>query len=252
MGTDLDTGMNAGVDADMGADVNVGVDADMGAGVDVGVDASMDTDVYVNMNAGKNTGKNTGKNAGMNTGMNADANTDMSADIRAYLKKYIKPGRKYAVMGVGSTLRSDDGAGMYFIEHLSSLIQRDDVLLIAGSTAPENFTGVIKNFAPATLFIVDAAHMGLLPGETRVIPACNIEGVSFSTHMLPLPVMLKYLEMEAGCDVVFIGIQPVTTEQGLNMNDEVKKGAEYLSETFYNAIVQYLADGEDIDDSDIL
>lgn len=156
-------------------------------------------------------------------------------DIRDCLKHNIQHGQKYAVLGIGSQLRSDDAAGMYFIELLSGLVQQDDVLLIAGSTAPENFTGIIKNFAPDKLFIVDAAHMELLPGETKVVPACDIGGVSFSTHMLPLSVMLKYVEYESGCDVLFIGIQPKCTDQGFCMSDEVKKGTERLVEDFYDA-----------------
>ena len=159
-------------------------------------------------------------------------------EVRDYLRKSIQPGQKVALLGVGSTLRSDDAAGMYFIELLDGLLEQDRVLFIAGSTAPENFTGVIKEFAPDKLFIVDAAHMGLLPGEVRMVPACDIAGVSFSTHMLPIPVMLKYLESESGCEVVFIGIQPKCTDQGLSMCEEVKMGTERLVEDFYDALTR--------------
>lgn len=152
------------------------------------------------------------------------------------LKEYIHPGERYAIMGVGSVLCSDDAAGMYFIERLTRLIRREDVLLIAGSTAPENFTGVIKDFAPDRLFIVDAAYMGLSCGDTKVVPACDIDGLSFSTHMLPMSVMLEYLKSESGCEVIFIGIQPGSTEQGFTMCDEVKKGTERLAEAFYDAL----------------
>ena len=156
-------------------------------------------------------------------------------EIRDRLKNTVHPGEKYVILGIGSILRSDDGAGMYFIELLRNLVKMDNLLLIEGSTAPENFTGVIKDFAPDKLFIVDAAHMGLLPGETKVVPACDICGVSFSTHMLPLSVMLKYLESEAGCEVIFFGIQPHCTDQGLSMCKEVKDGTKRLAADFYNA-----------------
>lgn len=155
-------------------------------------------------------------------------------DVEGYLKTKIQPDQKYAVLGIGSILRSDDAAGMYFIEQLSNLIKKEKVLLIAGSTAPENFTGEIKSFAPDQLFIVDAAHMGLSPGETRVLFADDISGVSFSTHMLPLPIMLKYLELEVRCDVTFVGIQPRHVDQGFSMSDAVKKGTEQLVDLFYN------------------
>ena len=159
-------------------------------------------------------------------------------EIRDYLRKSIQPGEKVALLGIGSTLRSDDAAGMYFIQLLSGLLQQERTLLLAGSTAPENFTGVIKEFAPDKLFIVDAAHMGLLPGAVRIVSAGAIGGVSFATHMLPLPVMLKYLESESDCEVVFIGIQPKSTGQGFSMCEEVKKGTERLVEDFYAALTQ--------------
>jgi len=159
-------------------------------------------------------------------------------DVRDYLRKNIEPGQRIALLGIGSTLRSDDAAGMFFIERIRELVQQDRMLPIAGSTAPENFTGVIKEFVPDKLFIIDAAHMGIKPGEARVVPASDIAGVSFSTHMLPLPVMLKYLEAEVGCEVVFIGIQPKCTEQGLFMSEEVKRGTERLVEDFYDALAR--------------
>jgi hydrogenase 3 maturation protease len=157
--------------------------------------------------------------------------------IRECLQKNIKPGLKIAVLGIGSTLRSDDAAGMYCIALLNKLVKNENVLLMAGSTAPENFTGVIKKFAPDKLFIVDAAYIGLLPGETKVVSASDISGVSFSTHMLPLPVMLKYLAAEVHCDVIFVGIQPLCTEQGFQMNEAVKTGTEHLAKEFYNAFL---------------
>lgn len=153
-------------------------------------------------------------------------------EISDYLKIKMQPGKKYAFLGIGSALNSDDAAGMYFIEILGGMIKQDNVLLIPGSTAPENFTGVIKDFKPDVLFVVDAAHMGLIPGDIKIVQACDISGVSFSTHMLPLTVMLKYLEAESGCDVIFVGIQPASTDFGLCMCDAVKNGVERLAENF--------------------
>jgi len=157
-------------------------------------------------------------------------------NIYEILDKKLIPGRKIAIMGIGSRLRSDDFAGMYLIELLGDFKNCEELLLIAGSTAPENFTGVIRRFAPHVLFIVDAAHMGIPPGEFRTLEPENISGMTFSTHMLPLPVMLKYLEAECNTEVLFIGIQPKSTEQGLIMSDEVICGTKALSDIFRNAL----------------
>lgn len=157
-------------------------------------------------------------------------------DMLSYLKEMIPKGQRTAVMGVGSVLRCDDGAGMYFIEQLESRIQLENILLIAGSSAPENFTGVIKDFKPDILFIVDAAFMGLPVGETKVIEKTDIDGMGFSTHMLPLSVMLSYLALETGCGAVCIGIQPKNTDQGFEICGEVRRSAEKLAVTFAEAI----------------
>lgn len=156
-------------------------------------------------------------------------------NLEAFIKEKAAAGKKAAIMGVGSVLRSDDGAGMYLIEKLQELTKSDNLLLVAGSTAPENFTGVIKDFAPDTLFIVDAAQMNLPVGEIRVLDTTDINGLSFSTHMLPLPVMLNYLRLEANCEVVCIGIQPENTDMGFAMCEKVKSTVETLARLFAEA-----------------
>jgi hydrogenase 3 maturation protease len=154
----------------------------------------------------------------------------------SYLKKKMPQGQKTVIMGVGSVLRSDDGAGMYCVEQLKELVKQKEQLhnlcLLGGSTAPENFTGVIKDFSPDRLFIIDAAHMGRDVGKVCVLDMNDIGGISFSTHMLPLPIMLQYLALETGCEVICIGIQPENTEQGMQMCDKVQAAAVRLAEVF--------------------
>ena len=146
------------------------------------------------------------------------------------------PDKRIAIMGVGSELRNDDAAGMRLIEKLRKVITREDVIFIGGGTAPENFTGVIKDFHPDELIIIDAAHMGISTGEIRLLESDEIGGLSFSTHMLPLPIMLKYLELELNCRVTCIGIQPENTEQGFCMCEEVTKAVDKLADMFYEVL----------------
>lgn len=157
-------------------------------------------------------------------------------NLQSFINQTLSKGKRTAILGVGSILRSDDGAGMHFIEKLESCISCDDVLLMGGSSAPENFTGVIKDFAPDTLFIVDAANMGLLVGEIHVLDINEIKSISFSTHMLPMYVMLNYLKIEIDCEVICIGIQPKNTELGFSMCLEVVKASEHLADIFCKAL----------------
>jgi len=150
------------------------------------------------------------------------------------LQEKLLKNQKTAILGVGSVLRSDDGVGMYLIEQLEKRIKHDQFILLGGSTAPENFTGVIKEFAPDILLVVDAAQLGLHVGEIRVIDSDEIEGMTFSTHMLPLSIMFKYLLMEIDCEIICIGIQPQNTDQGFGLCEEVQHAADYLSEIICN------------------
>ncbi len=148
------------------------------------------------------------------------------------LAPYFEGNKKIAALGVGSVLRNDDAAGMIFADELQRLCKSERLLVLGGGSAPENFTGVIKAFSPDILFIVDAAFMGCGVGEARLLGSEKIGGMSFSTHMLPLPLMLDYLKSECGCTPVVIGIQPSDTGQGMTVNKTVEAAAKNLAALF--------------------
>ena len=88
--------------------------------------------------------------------------------LEEHLRSCLTDSEKIVILGAGSVLKGDDAAGMLVIEKLEhSLDNLPQVLLVAGSTAPENFTGVIKGFQPGHIFIVDAAHLEEEPGKYR-------------------------------------------------------------------------------------
>jgi hydrogenase maturation protease len=60
--------------------------------------------------------------------------------------------------------------------------------------------------------LVDAAHLAKDPGTVVLLDAAQISGVSFSTHMLPAPILLDYLAKSAGCRALVLGIQPSQTD----------------------------------------
>jgi len=128
--------------------------------------------------------------------------------IENLLKTKLDNARRITVLGVGSPLRSDDGAGMLVIQKLEeSLPSCPDLLLCGGETAPENFTGKIKSFQPDLLIVVDACDVGLAPGSVVEIPPEKVGGPTFCSHMLPVKVMINYLIHETGTDVILLGLQ---------------------------------------------
>ena len=137
--------------------------------------------------------------------------------------------RRVAILGCGSTLRGDDAAGTQIALELSDLDGR--ARAFAGYVAPENLTGEIKQFAPDIILLIDAVELGseALPGEVRLIDSDDIGGVSFSTHMLPLKIVVNYLTQETGAELILLGIQTANMEFMSDMSPEVKATVDNLT-----------------------
>jgi hydrogenase 3 maturation protease len=140
-----------------------------------------------------------------------------------------KDGRKIAFLGVGSPLRADDSVGLFIVEGLKERLQMvpgRELQFYLGESAPENFSGAIREFRPEYLIIFDAAEMEQTPGTFSLIEQDQIGGAGFSTHMLPLKLLSEYLIMVTGCRVLVVGIQPKLLEFGYEITKEVRTAAE--------------------------
>ncbi len=126
-------------------------------------------------------------------------------------------------MGVGNPLRSDDGVGPYIAEKLN----HPDWLSLNCKTAPENFTSVIKRHKPKYLVIVDAATMGLSPGEYRLLPQEKTDQMYVSTHSIPLSALISYLSDYVD-QIIFIGIEPERIEDSAKLSEKARKSAHQL------------------------
>ena len=127
------------------------------------------------------------------------------------------------LLGIGNLLNGDDGAGIYVAEQFRG----DDWISLACGTAPENFTGIVRKTRPNCLVLVDAAAMGLSPGEFRIIPRHKIADISIGTHQLPLSLLIDFLS-DAARRIVLIGIQPERAGTGEAISLQVREGAERL------------------------
>ncbi|MCQ8894067.1 MAG: hydrogenase maturation peptidase HycI [Methanolinea sp.] len=127
------------------------------------------------------------------------------------------------LLGVGNPLRRDDGVGNY----VAANFRREGWRSIDCGTVPENFTGIVRKEHPPLLVIVDAAEMGMSPGDFYVVPKERVKDVSFGTHQLPLDVIVDYLAHSAG-RIVIIGIQPRVVETGEGLSPPVREGADRL------------------------
>ena len=127
----------------------------------------------------------------------------------------------FVVMCIGNPEGGDDAVGHYIAERLKD----SEIDVIDCGTNPENYTSVVKRKNPDKLIIIDAADMGLDPGEIRKISKDKIGVMTISTHGIPLSILMGYLEKSVK-EVILIGIQPKTMSG--DMTDIVKTAGEKL------------------------
>jgi hydrogenase 3 maturation protease len=147
------------------------------------------------------------------------------------LRQLISRQNRIAILGIGNPLRSDDAAGVLVARRLvDSVLIRDldSVLVIDAGHAPENTTGNLRRFGPQVVLLIDAAEMGEAPGTVRWVGMEEIDGMSASTHTLPLSMLAKYLILELGCEVKILGLQPQSTEIGETVSREVLQAIDEI------------------------
>ncbi len=155
--------------------------------------------------------------------------------LKKILRDSLDGAERVAIVGVGSELRADDVAGTFTVEELSKSLDKKKTFckfcLLQGCTAPENLTGEIKKFKPSHLMMIDAADLDSRPGTVSFIKLEDLAGASFSTHMMPLEVMVNYIRQSVNCKIIMIGIQPKVLEFGKPFSKEVKSSALELAKT---------------------
>lgn len=147
--------------------------------------------------------------------------------------------KRVAVLGVGSELRGDDMAGALVAQKLAAWCtetKHERMMAFDGATAPENLTGEINRFAPTHLVVVDAAHMRKSPGAVDLIPPESIGGVSFSTHTLPMPIIINYIIQATGCVPLVVGIEPQHKDVLQPPSDAVLTAVEEVVAAFQAAV----------------
>jgi hydrogenase 3 maturation protease len=146
---------------------------------------------------------------------------------------------KKVILGIGNTLRGDDGIGIHTVETLNRYLEelekgskqakfirvRSELIAVDCGTTPESYTSAIREHNPDRLILVDAVDMGLSPGSYRIIPPEKIGVMCVSTHNMPLSLFVSYVR-EFCRDVVLIGIQPERMDAGTTLSSAVRSGGE--------------------------
>jgi hydrogenase 3 maturation protease len=151
-------------------------------------------------------------------------------DTLKHLSLHLKG--KVIIMGIGNTLRSDDGIGSILANRIEGKVPY--IVYDAGSS-PENYLGKLIKDKPDVIVLVDAVDFGAKPGEFTMLEGENIETVNFfSTHDASISLSINYLKKNLDVDIIILAIQPKDLSFGDKLSPEITKAMEKLEGWFIN------------------
>jgi hydrogenase 3 maturation protease len=133
---------------------------------------------------------------------------------------------KTTIWCIGNPIMKDDGAGPALYEKLTEGLP-PEMAAVNCETTPENWLSPFRSDPPETLVIVDAAEMGMQAGAVRRVPLSLTGEVGFSSHGLPLSLLLA--PFEGSFEIVVLGIQPKERGVGTGLSPEVLRAVESVA-----------------------
>ena len=153
----------------------------------------------------------------------------MGYGVEKDLKIWFANRKNVVIAGIGNPIRTDDYVGLKIVEKLKGKLP-ETVCLIEAETVPESYLLDIEEFQPSHVLLIDAASMGLTPGEANLVDAEKI-GIdsAITTHMLPLRVFCDYIKQATGAKIALLLVEPKSMEFGEGLTLEVDVAAEHLT-----------------------
>ena len=135
------------------------------------------------------------------------------------------------VAGIGNPIRSDDFVGVKIVQDLQGKVSKN-VCLIECETVPESFMQEIVDLKPSHVLLIDAAFIGLKPGETRLVfPEQVADFPAITTHVLPLRIFCEYITKMTEAKIALLLVEPANTDFGEGLTPTVRLVAEKITKT---------------------
>ncbi len=153
----------------------------------------------------------------------------MGGEIKKELESWFSDAKSIVLAGIGNPIRTDDYVGLKIVEKLKGKLP-PTVLLLEAETVPESYMVDIEQFKPTHVLLIDAAFLGLHPGEARLVDAEKIVDFSaISTHLLPLRIFCDYVKQATGAKIALLLVEPKSMEFGEGLSVEVESASEQLT-----------------------
>jgi hydrogenase 3 maturation protease len=149
--------------------------------------------------------------------------------VQEALEKWFAGAKRVVVAGIGNPIRSDDFVGVKIVQDLKGKVSKN-VHLIECETVPESFMQEIVDLKPSHVLLIDAAVLGLKPGETRLVfPEQITDFPAITTHVLPLRIFCEYITKMTKTKIALLLVEPENTEFGEGLTPKVQKTAKKIN-----------------------
>jgi len=150
-------------------------------------------------------------------------------NIQDALENWFANADRVVVAGIGNPIRRDDFVGVKIVQDLEGKVS-DKVTLLECETVPESFMQEIVDIKPSNVLLIDAAFLGLKPGETRLVfPEQVTAFPAVTTHVLPLRIFCEYIKKMAEAKIALLLIEPENMEFGEDLTPTVQAVAERIT-----------------------
>jgi len=137
---------------------------------------------------------------------------------------------KVVILGIGNTLRSDDGAGSILASRIKGKVP---FIVFDAGESPENYLEKVIKEKPDNIVIIDAVDFGGKPGEFRVLETQDLKTTNlFSTHNASISLTINYLQSNLKVDIIILIIQPESISFGDKLSREVTGTVNTLESWF--------------------
>ncbi len=151
----------------------------------------------------------------------------MCEDFKSRLKG------KVVILGIGNTLRGDDGAGSLLAGRIKG---RVPFVVFDAQVSPENYLEKIIREKPDTIMIIDTVDFDGKPGEFKVLEAQDIKTANlFATHNASISLTINYLQSNIKADIIILIIQPKSINFSDKLSPEVTNALDELEGWFHGA-----------------
>jgi hydrogenase 3 maturation protease len=148
--------------------------------------------------------------------------------IQDALEKWFEGAERIVVAGIGNPIRKDDFVGVKIVQDLQGKVPKN-VHLIECETVPESFMQEIVDLKPSHVLLIDAAVLGLKPGETRLVfPEQITDFPAITTHVLPLRIFCEYITKMTESKIALLLVEPESTEFEEGLTPTVQAAAEKI------------------------